>query len=266
MEDDEPIDFIMTDTLYFKPGELLKERYRLFDNPEGDKNPDLIKNHESSLMRWLLSDDTARTYLFSKLKVEGVLRALADVKHPVIPQPLPNSYRPGDIDALLVLDEGFRSIAIEAKVVKVTVSKEEGEKVNARTVIHKGIIQANGLRIRYGFYQSYLLILVKVDAVESEEGSLFHKGASESSWRTIVEMFGSSSDLHDDVGLIIAELVQPTTKSFQSLNRFSIPYIELATPTSQEYELTNRIRELHDKPKAMQASLVWQPEVRGETE
>ena len=231
---------IFYETLRFAPNQPLKDCYRLFvPNATGDGTT-ITEEHESEMIRLMFRDKDFRNLLLSELELLGEYQVLLEVGTPVARHGL----IPGDFDVILYNQATPPySIGIECKAVSVKSNKEGNEdKVTKLGKIRRGVQQANGLRKDHNFHLSYLLVFAKVDAVAHKETNVFFSSASLQALHSVYDKV-MNEPLHDDVGIVIVEIVQPTRKNFSEMGMVGVHVERLAKPCEQSEQLTNRITE-----------------------
>lgn len=196
-------------------------------------------NPEKAIVCWLISNDLVRHAILEEFVGSVNYDIYPNVQQPIITEP---GKKPGDIDILLCnKDTPNKAIAIECKRVKVLVQNDGKQKVNKIQEIGNGITQANGLQ-SMGFHQSYLLLLVVVDArLKMAEGNIFFKYGNQKETSAIYEVPMDSS-LHHDVGVAYIEIIQPTGKEINKMGQVGICVDKRAIQLEQSSRLTERIR------------------------
>ena len=171
---------------------------------------------ERELVRWLMLFAPARQMLFEELGRNG-----AAFYRPEVVEPF---YSPGqgDIDLVMChLSAPHQSVAVECKRVKVAISDPENDQLNKLENIRGGVVQANRLYSRFGFFQTCLGVVTAVEASEQLDTNIPNRGVRSSStpdfgdtktFKRIVE-FPGRDELNAAIGIIFIEIVQPSLVS-----------------------------------------------------
>lgn len=209
-----------------------------FQESENAHSESVRDVNEAPIVRWLFSQDALRSLIVGELTdhdscaVHGL-----NVRDPVIRK---RHNKPGDVDILLCSPENpEHTIAIETKRVKVLLTGDGSQKVNKLRDLAEGIIQANGLQ-SLGFWKSYLMAIVLIDARERRSANTLLKYQIQEETRPIYEI-PLESTLHRDVGVAVVEIVQPTGKHFNEQGSVGICVDKKASELEQPSHLTERI-------------------------
>ena len=193
---------------------------------------------EAVVVKWLFSVSPARGLILAELRLDEDVCFWPAVAEPVTDR----NRKPGDVDALLCRRYGpHLATAVEVKCVKVKAETDGSDHVNRLGKLPDAVKQANGLR-EMGFHRSYLAVLCLVDAQERPEPNVVSRAMSTKTLSLVYD-FPARDDLHQDVGFLIAEMVQPTTKGFKRMATVNVCRVQAAKLLDQPMELTNRIAE-----------------------
>lgn len=213
-----------------------------FFNAEDQMEEEMITQKgkpEEEIIRWILATP-AKDLLFDELGIKPDSFVDCSVTRPVIENP---QEKPGDID-ILVCDGQVaeHAIAFQCKPVTVTAFNQDGDDINKLPDIKDAVFQANKQRNKFGFYKNYLMVIVKAYGRKRAENSVLFRGPSQGTLKQIYE-FPYRERLHDDVGIIFLEIVQPTGKSFNRMVQINICVDKDAATLSQPSRLTNRVKD-----------------------
>lgn len=104
-------------------------------------------------------------------------------------------------------------------------------------------MQINKQRESLAFHRNYLLIIGQVFGRNfTRENTLFRKARPETQEQ--IYEFQHRESLHEDVGIIFVEIVQPTGKSYKQQVNVCICIDKEAARLEQRADLTNRIKDL----------------------
>lgn len=199
----------------------------------------MTKNPESAIVRWLFTNKLVRSLILAEFVGCGNDYVYNfEVGRPIITE---SGKKPGDIDILLCNKYApNKATAIECKRVKVVVQQDGEQKVNRIQEIAGGITQANGLQ-SMGFHQSYLFLLIVVDArLKEAKGNMFFKYENQRETSAIYEVPLDSS-LHRDVGVAYAEIIQPTGKGISKMGQVGICVDKRAAQLEQPTHLSEKV-------------------------
>lgn len=234
---------ILVDSHHLPAGTFLSEGDALeFFSAKDQPEEEMItqkEKPEEEIIRWILGSP-AKDLLFDELKIEPDSFVDCSVKRPVIENP---QEKPGDID-ILVCDGGVaeHAIAFQCKPVTVTAFNQDGDDINKLPDIKDAVLQVNKQRDTFGFYKNYLMVIVKAYGRKRAESNILFRGPSQGTLKQIYE-FPYRGRLHDDVGIIFLEIVQPTGKSFNRMAQINICVDKGAATLSQPSRLTNRVKD-----------------------
>ena len=194
---------------------------------------------EQAMVRWLFSCSILKSLIIGEIAgYDTNIVSAIEVQQPIITEP---NNRPGNIDILIC--NKFRpeqTIAIESKRAKVVVYQNGSQKVNKLKEIEKGIKQANGLQ-SMGFWKSYLLLLIVIDARLKNGSNVIFKYGQHSETSSVYEVPMNAS-LNRDVGVAYIEIVQPTGKDINKMALVGICIDKRAQELQQGASLTERVR------------------------
>jgi hypothetical protein len=214
---------IIVDSRFLPAGTTLRAgeslEYFKSDDHEEEELITEKKKHEEELIKWILQSDA------KKITPEGTGK------------------KPGDID-LLVCDNhrAERAIAFQSKAVSVVAHSQDEDDVNKLPDIRKGVLQANKQREVFGFYQNYLMVIIKAYGKNRLGSNVLFRGPTEETFKQIYE-FPQRESLHSDVGIVFMRIVQPTGKSFNKMVEMGVCLDQAAATLDQPTRLTNRIKE-----------------------
>lgn len=232
---------VAIDTHLFPAGQLIRagSTYRLFDGVDGEVGEEVTRKHEEAIIKWLLQS-AARTLLFKVLGIANDSFVDYSVKGPVIENP---QEKPGDID-ILICENGRadQTIAIQCKAVKVIAFNQDEDKVNKVEDIGGAVIQANKQREKLGFYRNYACVMIKVQGRKRDEYNVLFRGVTQSTMKRLYE-FPQRERLHEDVGIIFIEILQPTSRDIDQMVVVGICHDVPARRLDQSPRLTNRIKD-----------------------
>jgi hypothetical protein len=199
------------------------------------KHESLADISEGNLIKMLLGDATRRFFDFDGFPRDPVFKEGVDLAG------VPGSFV-GDVDVLLCnLTRPDLAVAIQAKRIKFDAWDIERGSPKKLRELKKAYEQANR-DARIGFSQVYLYVFVVVDSREQNRGETTYAGLS-TKLRGLVDRAISLSELHDRVGLIQIELVQPMDYTPLSIGTFGVVRRRLAQLVLQTPELTEWVRQ-----------------------
>jgi len=190
--------------------------------------------HESTF-RGLLRDELGITTWQSRFKIPR--------------ERLGISSGPGDIDVLLTPHGDARSaIAFECKRAKVQAAAliDPTGVPNKLRELPKAIRQTSELA-ETGFHQSFLMVIVQIDARLHPAANWLTRGLRPDLVKTIRDA-ADLNNLHSDAGLMIVELTQPADIPIEDAGGMGLEMLRTANQKTQPYELTRSIQGLfaHD--------------------
>jgi len=234
---------ILIDSRFLPAGTILAAGESLeYFKAEDHAEEELItekKKAEEEIIKWILQSD-AKRLLLRELGVGNNPFIDYSVREPIIENP---QQKPGDID-LLICDghRADRAIAFQCKAVSVIAHSQDEDDVNKLPDIRKGVLQANKQRQNFGFYQNYLMVVIKAYGKNRLASNVLFRGPTEETFKQIYE-FPQRESLHADVGIVFMRIVQPTGKSFNKMVQIGVCIDHEATILDQPQRLTNRIKE-----------------------
>ena len=180
-----------------------------------------------------------RHLLLNKLQLSPNVLFDFSVRKPVV-----ENLHHSDIDLILCEPEFPEfSIGIQCKRVKIESLNEKQDNINKLPDIKKAVVQVNKQRENLGFYRNYLLIVGQIFGRKfTNENTLFRKARPETQQR--IYEFPQRESLHEDVGIIFIEIIQPTGKSYKKQVNICICLDKESARLEQTASLTNRIKEL----------------------
>ncbi|MFO1076690.1 MAG: hypothetical protein U1E73_03080 [Planctomycetota bacterium] len=202
--------------------------------------PSVSEIHESPILAWILGQGAVRSLLTRKMCVDSQSQDFLGIAGPVIEKP---TAVPGDVD-WLAIPPGHPevSIAVECKRVKVVPTANGRDRVNKIPSLGRGVVQANGLA-GLGFHRCFLMVIVEADGRTRTEFGHPFRGATHETFRQIYD-FPQRESLHEDVGVVFVEVVQPSGRSIDELAYVAVCVDRDAKPREQSPRVTSRIRSL----------------------
>lgn len=233
--------YIVYDRISIPLGSILKEKYHLFERDATGEGTDIHSENEAAIVKWLFSRSDFKSLVLAEIGCNINSDVLVEVKEPLVK----SRQLPGDFD-LLILQRGSPHFCIAVEVKQVKVWAETGNQDNRSKFekkLQKVIAQATGL-VQHGFHQSFVCILMAVNGSPRTEDheNIFYSGASTRTFQLIRDRL---TELHESVGIILIEIVQPTKKAFAEMGMVGVHLAQPAKPRPQEVELTNRIKALY---------------------
>lgn len=190
---------------------------------------------EDQLVNRLLSDPTWPSDFF---ELAGMPRGMSN-RQCVPLDAAPGNYR-GDIDALLCdPTQPHQAVAYQIKRVKFGINQVRTGMPSKLTEFKKLAQQANLLACM-GFWQVYAYVVVVVDTREQNVGKTTYAGLPPH-LKGVVDREISLELLHPRVGLGILDFTQPMDHKTFTVGTSGLHLRRLATPASQDPELTEWI-------------------------
>lgn len=225
------------------------ESFALFSEDPGMNDVSATERDEKRIVKWLFHQQPwAARLILQELGMPQSSFIGREVTDPFTQ----SNRKPGDIDVFICeSSRPSQAVAIECKKVNVIAQNTQKDVVHKVEKIGKGVSQANALR-ELGFYQTYLTVITVVDGRErGGHNVLFrgignsthdtHQGAQTHKTRTRIYEFPRREDLHDEVGIIFIEVVQPTGKSLDEKFGVCVCVDKRAAPREQSNSQTNRV-------------------------
>lgn len=232
---------VWVDTADFKAGQLVPAGTEIdfFTDRNAPAGASVIKEMESAIIKWLLQSN-GRNLLLESLGLPHNSHTETAVGEPVIDDP---QTKPGDIDLLICpLWRPDLSVAIQCKRVTVEVESDDSDQIRKLGDIKDVVLQANKQRKRYGFHQNYLAIIIQSFVARRYSSDVILRGIAPESLKRIYE-FNYRDKVHDDIGIIFIEIMQPTWQGVDRMARVGVCVDRKAELLSQPDRLTNRIEE-----------------------
>ena len=204
-------------------------------------SPDRIVDlTEQEVIAWMLASEPCRSLFFSKICLASgpYADSVLELKFP-----LTLISQGGDLD-FVMLEGGdpTRGVCVEFKKVKVRIDKQGEERINHLPALETLIKQGNK-RQSQGFRKSYICALAVVDAHEFRTPNTLTRGMGSPKVQALFEL-GSMAGIHDDVGVLLIEMPQPTGKSFKDFIGFNICKVKEAGVLEQPARLTEDLQAL----------------------
>jgi hypothetical protein len=198
----------------------------------------VVSPHEAVLSNWIAESALARGLLLKQLGLAEDASCKDGVVEPVVHN---RKKIPGDID-LLIAPVGCpqHTVAIECKRVPV-ISTDRKDRLLRHWVksVRKGVRQANGLHAM-GFHRSFLALVIVADTLAKPSQNLsIHPGT----FSRIYDL-PALEGLHEKVGLLVIEIVQPSHRSFEDRALVAIGVAKQAAGHDQPPTLSESIARL----------------------
>ncbi len=200
----------------------------------------ITDNDEQAIVKWILSNVQCRDLIFSE-----ITHTPGAHKDSILDNSFPKSIRPegGDID--FVMPEGdnpSKAVCVEFKKVKVQIDDDGRERVNNLSKL-KQLIQQGNKRRSQGFYKSYICAVALIDSHQYKSPNVLVRGMEGKDIKKFYNL-DSIGGVHNDVGIILAEIAQPTGKSFNEMFGFGVCKLKDAVILEQRPRLTEDVQEL----------------------
>ena len=203
---------------------------------------------ERELVDFLFTNYNLYELLFPELGVRVDSFCQTHVTHPLIDNP---QEKPGDIDVIICeAGKPNEAVVFECKRVKVTAVSTFDDDINKVNDIKDGASQTKAMR-GMGFHRTYLTVLIQVDGRNRKNVNTLFRGLTpdatyDGEQKTIKRIyeFPQRNTIHEDVGIIFIEVIQPTGKSFEKMGGICVRVERNATPLQQPDNLTNRVAAL----------------------
>jgi hypothetical protein len=234
----ETIDFhcIGYDTLRLPAGEL-KGTYTLFTDVNENSIESVTKKSESQIVSRLMTHHLARGILYAKLGLKKESSYRQDVQGPIVTNPSTQ----GDIDLIIwETVNPHQAIAMQCKRVKVMAIDVNNDRVNKLQEIEFAVEQTNNMFDLFKFSRTYMVLLIAVDGRARNEYNMLSRGATDTTFKQCydLEVLGR---LKKEIGIIIVELIQPSSSSFEKTGMICIGFGREAKRDSQGIRITNCI-------------------------
>lgn len=191
--------------------------------------------YETDFLRWLARQPQLLPLLLGSFEMKGYICFDIGVSHPFLPR-----HSGGDIDLLAVAEADPReAVAVQAKRFKISLC-DGGERVSLDGEKLDTLIQQCNDTILCGFDRVYGLALVMIDGQLNSTVSVLHRGTSENTFRRLYQ-FVKSRPLNPAVGMVFAEVVQPTGAHFQEYGFLAVGVDQHARHLGQKGELSERV-------------------------
>jgi hypothetical protein len=218
--------------------------------PYVDGSTRVTEFDEKTIIHWLLLCPASRHLLFEMLGLPPDAFYQSQVVQPFY------SMGEGDLDLIVCSRlSPHEAVAIECKRVKVETVNAGQDRINKLPDTARGVCQANRIyNGPFAFFQTYLAIITEVAASLQHEINIPNRGihshttpqrgdTKNTTFRQIVE-FPGRAELHDDIGILFIEIVQPSRLSIdtQATARFCL--YRRAERREQPDRVTNRVMEI----------------------
>jgi hypothetical protein len=197
--------------------------------------PSLDGVGEIPALRWLARRPDLMQLILGQLGLRGRVCLDVEVTEPFLPR-----YNAGDIDLLAVPERDPRlAIAFQAKRFKARLS-DRGDNIHLDGAKLDKLIDQCNRTLQLGFCQVYGLVLVMIDGHRNSAASILHHGTSDRTFRRLYQ-FTRSVSLDWRVGIVFAEIVQPTAASFNKLGLLSVGVDKMSHPVGQTGEFSSLV-------------------------
>jgi hypothetical protein len=194
---------------------------------------------EGEILKWILNSPAQDLFL-SALEITTQDFVAFEVKKPLIED---SQSKPGDIDLFLCEKTApNRSIAVQAKRVKVTYEESDKYKINKLDGIRELVEQANGTR-ELGFHRAYCVVLIVIDSRAQRQLAPHCRFMGRDSFQRVFA-FPQRESLHDDVGVVFVEIAQTTGRSIDDTAIVAVSVDRRATYLDQWATMTDRVKQL----------------------
>lgn len=229
-----------------------RTKYDLFSDGDDMQESRVNNETESRIIEWFFRDNFKFfSYLFyEELSIPASYKPELEVSKPIVN----DNSKPGDID-ILMLDPSKpqNSIAFQVKRIKGRVEKEKT--VLKTSHITDGVLQTKQMYKKYRFHQSYLMLVVVLDAQHHSHSQQMFRHLSYSDKKETIYEHSGYGDLPESTGIYILEISQPSVNSIDRTGRISAKMIRKATPEEQFNRTTEDIKTLLKSRRALQNSL-----------
>jgi hypothetical protein len=148
--------------------------------------------------------------------------------------------KPGDIDVLVCATHlPDQAVAFECKRVKIKPETFDTMQVGKLPGLTESVHQVRGL-IEIGFSRCFLLVFIAVDGRERVQFNFAGRGPTAPLIRCIDDAIHASK-IHEEAGVVVIELVQPTTEDFENAGGVGIRVLRSPCYRTQPPDLTRRV-------------------------
>ncbi len=220
-----------------------------------DGSSGVTELEEKRVIGWMMGNFLARTRLLEALRLPAGTAYRTEVVRPFyVP-------RERDIDLILCAPGSPQeAMALECKRIKVRSLNPDQDQINKLKEIAHGVDQANELyNGRNGFFQTYLCVITEVEcfaeagAFEADE-NIPNRGVrnytrpasgdkNRTTLRQIIE-FPGRDRLHEHVGIIHFEIVQPSPISIDRRGNIRAMIYRRAVSRDQSSAMTKRVMDI----------------------
>ncbi len=194
---------------------LEKETIEFFIESNKYNSNRITNLNEPNLVDWLLKSPHDSKLLWGLVGYNQKPLIFKEIKYPIIDD---TCITPGDIDILMTCsDTPIQSVGIQCKRIKVDYSYTPA-KVNKIKDIERGIKQSNKMLSLFKFWKNYLLIIIEIDAHSQKDKNVIFRGLGDNEHREIYHTT-TQNELHEEIGLIFIEVVQPAENSYFDLSK-----------------------------------------------
>jgi hypothetical protein len=218
--------------------------------PYVDGSTRVTEFDEKTIILWLLLRPASRHLILEMLGLPLDAFYQSHVVRPFY------SMGEGDLDLILCSRlSPHEAVAIECKRVKVETVNVGQDRINKLPDAARGVCQANRLyNGPFAFFQTYLAIITEVAASSQHEINIPNRGVrsyttpqrgdtKNTTFRQIVE-FPGRAELHDDIGILFIEIVQPSRLSIDTQATARVCLYRRAERREQLDRVTNRVMEI----------------------
>jgi len=227
---------ISYDTLHIPAGKL-EGSYTLFNDANENNFESVANESESQIVSRLMTHYLARGLFNTQLGLGKESYYRQDVKDPIVTNP--NSQ--GDID-LIIWESAtpHHAIAMQCKRVKVKAVDVANDKVNKLQEVEFAVEQANKMYEIFKFNRTYLVLLIVVDGRARNEYNMMSRGATDTTFKQCYDL-DALMRLKNDIGIVVVEIIQPSSSSFAKAGMFCIGLGREAKWGAQAIRITNCI-------------------------
>jgi hypothetical protein len=235
-------DFIYDDLVAFS--EIGGDASASLFNDQAPRSPYRVTNEpEVQIVTWILADERRRGLFFSKMTMASGLWEDSIPDREFSGSSCPKG---GDIDFVMLEGNSPKhAICIEFKRVKVRIDSDGKERINHLPGLDELVKQGN-LRQSHGFYKSFICGVAVIDSHEYRTPNVFTRGMQSTEIQRFYGLAGISG-LHNDVGVLLIEISQPTGKHIDEMSGFGVCVVKQAGVLEQSPRLTEDLTRLFGK-------------------
>lgn len=201
----------------------------------------ITNNNEQEIVKWILSNAQCRRLMLSEITdtpSEAYKDSIPDNSFPKCIRP-----KGGDIDFVILEDDApSKAVCVEFKKVKVRIDRDGQERINNLGGLNQLINQGNE-RQSQGFFKTYICAVALIDSHQYKTSNVLVRGMNCGEVNRFYNL-DSIGGIHSDVGVILAEIAQPTGKSFNEMFGFGVCTLKAAVILEQPSRLTEDVETL----------------------